>query len=411
MNSFLLLLLLTWAAFPGWAQAGNPANTTTPEKQISFAREKKTHAYYVRQAELWWAQVQRDQHSETNWFNYYRACRNAQGSADWKEDFVKESSALRLGADIVALMKTHIPDTFTYYFVAGSTGGVASEGELLLKAYRLNPDFEGIHATLVTHATTTGNAALRQEVNERWFKRNELSPNLLTYAYNVLASLEPGAILLTEHDNDTFPLWMLQDAKHIRPDVSVLNIDFLLDEHFRTATFQKLRIQPLALGAIHVNEYAHNWEKVVHHFVTAFTTDKPLYLAMSLSPTRYEGLTAKMYPTGLAWRYSQQRVATEALNRTLFEQQFLWDYIQASFTDDISQKFVNDLNANYLLMLHECHTYYQRTKQATNLQKVDTLAAQILAVTEDEQVKAKYAGSFAALPRPSVGKGKRLSGK
>ena len=367
MKKLLILLLLAWSVYPVCGQDNGRENIITPEKQISFAREKKTHNYYVKQAELWWGEVQKDEKSETSWFNYYRACRNAQGTADWKEEFVRESSALRLGVDIVKLMKTHIPDTFTYYFVAGSTGGVASDGDLLLKAYRLNPDFEGIHSDVVTYATTTLNDGLRKEVNERWFKRNELSPNLMAYAYNVLLSLEPGAILLTENDNDTYPLWMLQDVKNIRADVTVINIDFLLDGDYRTPTFRKLHIRPLEVGEIRVNDYSKNWEKVVHHFVTAYGTDKPLYLAMSMAPTRYEGLTADMYATGLAWRYSKKKIPTLALNRGLFDSKFFFDYIEDNFSYDISQKFVRELNLNYLPLLKECYSYYKSTNDIGKL--------------------------------------------
>ena len=114
-----------------------------PEKQISFALEKKNHSYYVIQGELWWKEVENDSKSESNWFNYYRACRNAQGTNDWKDDFLKESKAMKLGSDIVKLMAKHIPNTFTYYYVSGSTGGVnPSAGQDLLKAYEMNPDFD-----------------------------------------------------------------------------------------------------------------------------------------------------------------------------------------------------------------------------------------------------------------------------
>lgn len=400
MVRFFLLLLFTSFVSLVHAQHSPAEQATLPEKQISFAREKKPHAYYVRQAELWWAQVQQDQSSETNWFNYYRACRNAQGTADWKEDFVNESPALRLGADIVPLMKAAIPDTFTYYFVAGSTGGVASDGELLLKAYRLNPDFEGIHSTVVTYATTTRNAQLRREVNQHWYKRNELSPNLLTYAYNVLQSLAPGAVLLTEHDNDTFPLWMLQDVKQLRPDVTVINIDFLLDADFRTPTFHDLHIIPLELGAVHVNDYAHNWEKVVHHLVASYQIPRPLYLAMSMSPIRYVGLNTQLYPTGLAWRYSHTPIPTQALNQSLLAQKFFVDYLSQSFTYDISQQFVAELNLNYLPMLQQCARTYRQAKNWPQLAKVNQLAAHVLAASPNARLQTKYAGSFPPSKQP-----------
>lgn len=76
------------------------------------------------------------------------------------------------------------------------------------------------------------------------------------WARNYLNSCAPNAILFTNADNDTYPLWYIQEVEKFRTDVRVVCIQFLSDDSYIDALKKQLnKSAPLPISMRH-DQYA-----------------------------------------------------------------------------------------------------------------------------------------------------------
>jgi len=187
-------------------------------------------------------------------------------------------------------------------------------------------------------------------------------------------SLDSNSILFTTNDNDTYPLWMLQDALNIKTNVWVINIDFLLLDSYREQIYKMLHIPELDLGEISIDEYHSNWRKVLSHVLANYKGKKQVYLGMTVANELYKDFEKQLYPIGLAFKFSRTTVNTDSVNKKLYEHVFMLDYLHRVFYNDPNQGNVDYQNLNYLSCFANVYKQYKVVKQFADAKRLKDLS-------------------------------------
>lgn len=92
------------------------------------------------------------------------------------------------------------------------------------------------------------------------------------FSYNLLQSLEKDAILFTAGDNDTFPLWWLQDVAGVRRDVRIVNLSLGGTKWY---VYQLRHNQPWGAKTIPLDTILFSDSELLNNDVGIITSNKP----------------------------------------------------------------------------------------------------------------------------------------
>ncbi len=148
--------------------------------------------------------------------------------------------------------------------------------------------------------------------------RNTVCPR---YARNMLVGLEKNAIIFTNGDNDTFPLWYIQDVEGYRTDVRVVNLSLLntpwyirqlrdneprVPISWTDQQIDQLRPVPSKDGWLLIRDLGVR-EILKSNFSLPEAERRPVYFAVTIPPSTYAPYRRYLEMEGLAYKVVQRQ--------------------------------------------------------------------------------------------------------
>ena len=283
--------------------------------------------------------------------------------------------------------------TNSYHFLA-IWMGMGAAGILDWIARALEPARSGVAATFGGERKGLWIAALALigisllPLKNGWYEHDRSGFYIAhDYAYNMLTPLAPNAIVITNGDNDTFPLWYIQEVEKVRKDVRVVNLSLLNTPwYIKQLRDQEPRV-PFSftdsqLDAIQPYQDEKTgkivWVKdqAVADMVKVNGWKRPIYMAVTV-PEQL-GFDKNQVLEGLVFRISPTPVGDHVVdvNKTLYNLYHVFryggllnknrDYDRTVYKDDNAYKLVQNYSAAHVQVAYQLQQEGQ-TKDALNV--------------------------------------------
>jgi len=295
--------------------------------------------FYTQQANLWQEEAKQQNASARTWFNYYLASDYAFIGSDVEP----EEKRNHLEKILTGLQQAH-PESFERWILEGRFK--FSDPEPAVKAMKIKPDAPEPYRTLMRHAILDGESDKFREYAQKVYQTASIHPVLMDYNHNVLMSVSINGVLFTNGDNDTYPAWILQEAKEIRRDVTILNV------HLAKAYPDYLNrlLDDAGISRFEQDAGTMSHAEFIEALCRHINKQSTVYLAATVNQSITDPIKNKLYSTGLAYRYSDKRFDNLAETRKNWKQKYRLDSLIDSWYSEthISADLVDQLNMNYL---------------------------------------------------------------
>lgn len=371
--TILFILLFGFILF-----ASNPEN---PERVYRLCYTQKSQEWYETQAELWEKEIQKSPQNERAWYNYFFATRYKTLGIDSQRRKIIQNQ-------LIGNMGKAIPESYIYYYIRFYHG--IGDFNDLQKAYQINPNDPELYWEFMRHYDDAGDWLNRKKFCSKLYESKDIASGLLEYNYNVLASTKQKAILLTNGDNDTYPAWVLQDAKNIRNDVLVLNAHHLFVD--REYMDMNLKERNIYLNSDSLSN--ENTDLFVKDFVSVISKnypDIPIYIALTVYSDYVKSIKDNLYLIGMALQYSQNPIDSTSLLINNVENNLRLDYLEYDWYDEfhVSNNDLVRFNINYIDSFLEAGKYYHSKSEFEKSKKWKLKSLELAKKAENESIKNK----------------------
>jgi hypothetical protein len=234
--------------------------------------------------------------------------------------------------------------------------------EYLEKALKINPGCADLYWDFIQYYELNGMKPLMKKYCEKLYSSEDIITTLYDYNFNVLNSTESNSILFTNGDNDNYPAWVLQEAKGIRKDVTILNAHtvYVLRDYLRL----KLNQMNLDINIDELPEESNStFLKGLISAIKSKYPDVPIHIALTVYEDYYKEIKDKLYLTGLVYTYSETSFDNVSVIKKMLEQNFRLDHLNYDWYNEkhVSQKMMHRYNTNYIPSFLEVAKEYYLT--------------------------------------------------
>lgn len=298
-----------------------------------LVRKGHDTTWYTLQREAWEHEVAQRPTDEKAWRNLFRASYYADLTGGAFQRMPNDSTPT---GHILQRMGQVLPESFTYnlcrYRIAQGFPSTHADQAIRLVPQDVHPEDL---ATLSSYLWMTGETQpggrregeLRQ-LMQREYALEAYPERTLRYAYNMLQSMDTGAVYFANGDLALLPPRLLQVVLGVRPDVTLVPLSFLHLEAFREALFQHLDVPAFEVR----RDYAtlgDEWRKayqtdLVEHIIR-HVKGKAYFFPDILTHTTLP--QERLYNEGLLLRYSAKPYDNGRVRRRNAEEVYHMEYL------------------------------------------------------------------------------------